>query len=70
MLFHLVTPSTSRRIKGATATTTGSMVSQETAHDLSQWDANVFSVKKGALAMAAAMKQVNPDWMMPKTKWP
>jgi hypothetical protein len=48
---------------GAATTTSGNMVAQDTSQDTIQFR------RKLPLAIPAAIKDVNPDWMTPKTKW-
>jgi hypothetical protein len=53
---------------GAAISTTGSMVAHDRSHALNQCAAKVPESKRDMLAIAAAMAQVNPDWMTLKTK--
>jgi hypothetical protein len=53
---------------GAAISTTGSIVAHEKSQALNQCAAKVPESKKDMLAIAAAMAQVNPDWMTLKTK--
>jgi hypothetical protein len=53
---------------GAAITTTGNMVAHERSQALSQWLTNMPAWRNDMLPIAAAMEQVNPDWMMLKTK--
>lgn len=64
-----VNPSTSLRINGAASITIGNIVTQDSSHDRIQFFAKMPSSISGRLATAAAMAQVRPDWMIPKTKW-
>jgi len=57
------------RIRGAASTTTGNIVTQEMAHDNSQWTRNWPIVTNGKLAIPAAIRDVNPAWMTAKIKW-
>jgi hypothetical protein len=56
-------------IAGAATTTSGNMVAQETSQDTSQFRKKVPADSDGTLAIPAAISDVNPDWMTPKTKW-
>jgi hypothetical protein len=53
---------------GAAISTTGNMVAHDRSHALNHWAAKVPESKRDMLAIAAAMAQVNPDWMTLKTK--
>jgi hypothetical protein len=56
-------------IAGAASRTTGNIVSQAINQDVSQFRKKLSVASDGRLAMPAAIKQVNPDWMTAKTKW-
>jgi hypothetical protein len=55
-------------IAGAARRTTGSIVAQEISHDASQCLTNTDGEVAGRLAMAAAIRQVRPDWITLNTK--
>ena len=59
----------SLRIAGAANTTTGSIRSHAISQDRSQCCRKESLAKNGKLAIAAAIADVSPDWMTPKTKW-
>jgi hypothetical protein len=44
-------------------------MAQAINQDTSQFRTKLPVAKNGTLAIAAATKQVNPDWMTAKTKW-
>jgi hypothetical protein len=50
---------------GAATTTSGNMVAQDTI----QFRRKLPLAIDGKLAIPAAIKDVNPDWMTPKAKW-
>ncbi len=54
-------------INGAAKMTTGSISSQATSHDLSQFEKNNPLFQKDRLAIPAAMADVSPDCKTPKT---
>ena len=56
-------------IAGAATTTSGNIVAQETSQDTTQFRKKVPADNDGTLAIPAAISDVNPDWMTPKTKW-
>lgn len=56
-------------IAGAASRTTGNIVSQAINQDASQFRKKLPAASEGRLAMAAAIRQVKPDWMTAKTKW-
>jgi len=56
-------------MSGAARITTGNIVAHDNSHDRIQFFANKPSSMSGRLAIAAAIAQVRPDWMMPNTKW-
>jgi hypothetical protein len=58
----------SDRIVGAASRTTGDMTAHETSQEASQFDMKCPVAIAGKLAIPAAMREVNPDWMTPKTK--
>jgi hypothetical protein len=64
-----VRASASDLIAGAASRTTGNIVTQAINHDASQFRKKFSAASDGRLAMPAAIKQVNPDWMTAKTKW-
>jgi hypothetical protein len=49
--------------------TTGNIVIQAINQDASQFRKKLPVASDGRLAMPAAIRQVNPDWMTAKTKW-
>lgn len=55
------------RMAGAIITTIGSMMAHEKKQAPIQWLKRVPVEANGALAMAAAIAQVIPDWIAPKT---
>ena len=57
------------RMAGAANNTTGNIISQATNPDRSQCMVKEPSAMNGRLAIAAAIAQVKPDWITPKTKW-
>ena len=56
-------------IAGAATTTSGNIVIQDTSHDSNQFRKKLPVEIDGKLAIPAAISDVNPDWMTPKTKW-
>ena len=54
---------------GAATTTSGNIVAQATSQDTIQFRKKLPVAIDGKLAIPAAIKDVNPDWMTPKTKW-
>jgi hypothetical protein len=54
---------------GAATTTSGNIVAQDASHDTIQFRKKLPLAIDGKLAIPAAIKDVNPDWMTPKTKW-
>jgi hypothetical protein len=57
------------RMNGAARITTGSITIHAISHDDIQCLRNSTIVAAGKLAMNAAIRLVNPDWRVPKTKW-
>jgi hypothetical protein len=57
-----------RRMKGAANRTIGDINTHDKSQDPSQWLRNDPSVRRLALAIAAAIALVKPDWMMPNKK--
>jgi hypothetical protein len=53
---------------GATMTTSGNIVAQDISQDTIQFRKKLPVAIDGKLAIPAAIKDVNPDWMTPKTK--
>ena len=49
--------------------TAGNIIAQETSQDRIQFETKCPVAQREKLAIAAAMQLVNPDWMIPKTKW-
>ena len=64
-----VRASASDLIAGAASRTTGNIVTQAINQDASQFRKKFSVASDGRLAMPAAIRQVNPDWMTAKTKW-
>jgi hypothetical protein len=56
-------------IAGAASTTTGNMAAQAINQEVAQFCKKLPRASEGKLAMPAAIKDVSPDWMTPKTKW-
>jgi hypothetical protein len=56
-------------IAGAATTTSGNMVTQDTSQESIQFRKKLPEAMDGRLAIPAAIMDVNPDWMTPKTKW-
>lgn len=56
-----VSAETARLIIGAASKTNGVMIAQAISHDLSHWLTNIPWARNGALAIAAATAEVNPD---------
>jgi hypothetical protein len=54
---------------GAASKTTGNIVTQAINQDDSQFCKKLPAANEGKLAIPAAIRQVNPDWITPKTKW-
>jgi hypothetical protein len=48
------------RMEGAAKSTNGSITAHEISQDSSQWDKNLPGPMKGALAIPAAIRDVNP----------
>jgi hypothetical protein len=57
------------RIAGAARRTTGAIATHDTSHEASQFHRKWPVAMADKLAIPAAMKEVNPDWMTPNTKW-
>jgi hypothetical protein len=55
-------------MSGAANRTKGIIVAHATIHDFSQWLMKIPSCRNGALAIAAAIAQVKPAWIIPNTK--
>lgn len=55
-------------IAGAANNTTGNIITQAINHEENQFCTKWPAALDGRLAMPAAMKQVNPDWITPNTK--
>jgi hypothetical protein len=55
-------------IIGAASRTTGDITAHETSHEASQFHRKCPVAVAERLAIPAAMKEVNPDWITPKTK--
>ena len=64
-----VRASASDLIAGAASRTTGNIVTQAINQDASQFRKKFSVASDGRLAIPAAIRQVNPDWMTAKTKW-
>ena len=56
-------------MNGAANNTMGTIRNQACNHAPSQCDKNVPSEKNETSAIAAAIAEVIPDWMVPNTKW-
>jgi hypothetical protein len=56
-------------IAGAASKTTGNIVTQAISQDTSQFRKKWPLSSEGKLAMPAAIREVKPDWITPKTKW-
>nr|GAJ36403.1 hypothetical protein BDOA9_0156200 [Bradyrhizobium sp. DOA9] len=56
------------RIAGAANSTTGSIAAHAISQDTIQCRTNSTGLPAGKLATPAAISEVSPDWMMPKTK--
>ena len=56
------------RIAGAASSTMGSIAAQAISHDTIQCCMNSNADAAGKLAIPAAISEVRPDWMIPKTK--
>jgi hypothetical protein len=52
----------------AASRTTGDITAHETSHEASQFHRKLPVAIAERLAMPAAIKEVNPDWMTPKMK--
>ena len=63
-----VRASASDLIAGAASRTTGNIVTQAINRDASQFREKLSVASDGRLAMPAAIRHVNPDWMTAKTK--
>lgn len=61
---------TALRMNGAAKITTGIIMSHDISQDEIQCRKKLPSSKKVKLATAAAIQEVSPDWITPKTKWP
>ena len=64
-----VRASASDLIAGAASRTTGNIVTQAINQDASQFRKKFSVASDRRLAIPAAIRQVNPDWMTAKTKW-
>jgi hypothetical protein len=64
-----VRASASDLIAGAASTTTGNIVTQAINQDASQFRKKFSVASDGRVAMPAAIRQVNPDWMTAKRRW-
>ena len=54
------------RIAGTAITTSGNIVAQEISQDITELLRKLPGARNGKLAIPAAIKDVNPDWMTPK----
>jgi len=55
-------------VLAAILVTIGSIVAHAISHDTIQCRTKLIGLAAGKLAIPAAISEVNPDWMMPKTK--
>ena len=63
-----VSRSENARIAGAASSTIGSIAAQAISHETIQCCTNSDADGAGKLAIPAAISEVRPDWMTPKTK--
>lgn len=56
------------RIAGAAMSTIGNIAAQAISHDTIQCPMKIIALPAGKLAIPAAISEVSPDWMIPKTK--